>query len=78
MTGLLVVLFLIAIAIAASPLIAVLIAAFVAVVAIAVTIMRRAGQAGGGASVSRNPRTGGAPASGEGSGAPTSSTGTTP
>jgi hypothetical protein len=73
-TGLLAVLFLLAIAIAASPLLAVLIAAAVALVAVAFAVLRRAGE-GPGESVARNPRTGGAPASGEGSGTPTSSTG---
>ncbi len=74
-TGLLVVLFLIAMSIAASPLFAVLIAAGFAVVAVVVVITRRVSQADAAETASRNPRTGGAPVSGEGSGAPTSSTG---
>jgi uncharacterized membrane protein len=75
-TGLLVVLFLVAISFAASPLFAVLIAAFVAFVVVSLVIARRMREAGGGAdAAARNPRTGGAPASGEGSGSPTSPTG---
>ena len=75
-TGLVVVLFLIAISFAASPLFAVLIAAVVALVAVVVVFAGRLREAGDGAnSATRNPRSGGAPASGEGSGSPTSSTG---
>lgn len=75
-TGLIVVLFLVAISFAASPLFAVLIAAIVAVLAVVVVFAQRLRQAGDGAgAVSQNPRSGGAPASGEGSGSPTSSTG---
>lgn len=74
-TGLIVVLFLIAISVAASPLFAVLIAVAVAVVAAVVVIIRRLTETGRAEAGSKNPRTGGAPASGEGSGAPTSSTG---
>ena len=74
-TGLLVVLFLFAISLFASPVLAVLIAAGVAIVAVVVVISRRTTEAGRAEAESKNPRTGGAPASGEGSGAPTSSTG---
>jgi hypothetical protein len=74
-TGLLVVLFLAAISIAASPLLAVLIVAGLGLGAAALTVARRATQASRAETSSRNPRTGGAPVSGEGSGAPTSSTG---
>jgi hypothetical protein len=75
-TGLVVVLFLIAISIAASPLFAVLIAAAVGLAAAVVVIAQRVRQAGPGADAgTRNPRSGGAPASGEGSGSPTSPTG---
>ena len=74
-TGLIVVLFLLAISIAASPLFAVLIAAGVGVIAAVVVVSRRLTLAGRAEAESKNPRTGGAPASGEGSGAPTSSTG---
>jgi hypothetical protein len=74
-TGLLVVLFCVAISFAASPLLAVLIAAGVAVLVATLVILRRLSGAGDVEAGSRNPRSGGAPASGEGSGAPTSSTG---
>ncbi len=74
-TGLLVVLFLAALSIAASPLFAVLIAFGVAVIAAVVVVGRRLSEAGRAEAESKNPRSGGAPASGEGSGAPTSSTG---
>ncbi len=74
-TGLIVVLFLIAISLFASPVLAVLIALGVAVVAVVVVIGRRVNEAGRAEAESKNPHTGGAPASGEGSGAPTSSTG---
>jgi hypothetical protein len=73
--GLLVVLFLVAISVAASPLLAVLIAAGVGMVAAVLVVARRASEASRGETSSRNPRTGGAPASGEGSGPPTSPTG---
>jgi len=76
LSGLLAVLFLIAISVFASPLFAVLIAAAVAAVAVAFVFWRRLRETGGGAAAgSQNPRTGGAPASGEGSGSPTSPTG---
>ena len=75
-TGLVVVLFLVGISFAASPLFAVLIVAVIGVFAAVVVVTRRLREPGGGAAAgSQNPRTGGAPASGEGSGSPTSPTG---
>jgi hypothetical protein len=74
-TGVLIVLFLAAISIAASPLLAVLIAAGVGLVAAVLVVVRRAGERSRSEAPARNPRTGGAPVSGEGSGAPTSPTG---
>jgi hypothetical protein len=70
--GVLAVLFLIAISMAASPLLAVLIAAGVGLVAVLLVVSRRLHQAGVAETASQNPRSGGAPASGEGSGSPTS------
>ena len=55
----------------------VLIAAVIGVVIAVIAVGRRLGDAGEAKTASRNPRSGGAPASGEGSGAPTSSTGPT-
>ena len=73
--GLIVVLFLIAISLLASPVLAVLIVGGIAVLAAVVVVGRRATEAGRAEAESKNPHTAGAPASGEGSGAPTSSTG---
>ena len=78
-TGLVVVLFLVGISFAASPLFAVLIAAVIGLFTAVLVVTRRLRETGGGAEAgSQNPRTGGAPASGEGSGSPTSPTGPAP
>ena len=75
LTGLIAVLFFVAISFAASPLLAVLIAVGVGLVVALLVVLRRLSETGDVEAGSRNPRSGGAPASGEGSGAPTSSTG---
>jgi len=75
-TGLLVVLLVIAIAFGTSALLfPVLIAAAIGILLALFIVGRRLGEAGEAETASRNPRSGGAPASGEGSGAPTSPTG---
>jgi hypothetical protein len=74
--GLLVLLLVIAIAFGTSALLfPVLIAAGIGALIALLTIVRRLRDPGGAEAGSRNPRSGGAPASGEGSGPPTSSTG---
>jgi hypothetical protein len=76
LAGLLAVLLLIAIAFGTSALLfPVLIAAALGALIALVAVLRRLREAGAAETRSRNPRTGGAPASGEGSGSPTSSTG---
>jgi hypothetical protein len=74
--GLIVVLLLIAIAFGTSAvLFPVLIAGAIGLLVAAIAIGRRLTEPGDVDTGSKNPRSGGAPASGEGSGAPTSSTG---